>query len=118
MQSDHFSHAFQSTTFTVQEFEEDSQHLSTYLQSLGENLNSNQDFEANDTFTMEITLVRTPVSGGGDGREKKLGRLAVDKVLKAKKSIVCINNEDQLCCAGAIVTMKAFADGCTHLSGY
>ena len=45
MQSDHFSHAFQSATFTVREFQEDSERLRTYLQALASKLNSNEDFE-------------------------------------------------------------------------
>lgn len=44
MQSDHCAHAFQSTTFTVREFEEDSERLRTYLQSLADKLNSNEEF--------------------------------------------------------------------------
>ena len=41
MQSDHFTHAFQSTTFTVEEFRENSNRLQAYMQSLAEKLNSN-----------------------------------------------------------------------------
>ena len=44
MQSRAFTHAFQSTTFTVQEFEEGSERLTTYLQSLAAKLNSNEEF--------------------------------------------------------------------------
>ena len=111
MQSDRFSHAFQSTTFTVSEFEQGSERLTTYLQSLADKLNSNEAFEPDDTFTMEMTLIRTPNRGGGrNKRHAKLGRLAIDKVLAAKRSIVRIDNEDQLCCARAIVTMQAWAD--------
>lgn len=112
MQSDHFRHAFQSTTFTIDEFQQGSARLTTYLQSLADKLNSNEAFKPDDTFTMEMTLIRTP--GGGAGRSKrhaKLGRLAIDKVLAAKKSIVRIQNEDELCCARAIVTMRALVDG-------
>lgn len=39
MQSDAFTHAFQSTTFTVGEFEDGSERLDTYLQSLAAKLN-------------------------------------------------------------------------------
>ena len=37
MQSSAFTHAFQSTTFTVREFEEGSERLDTYLQALAAN---------------------------------------------------------------------------------
>ena len=112
MQSDHFDHAFQSTTFTIREFQEDSDRLNTYFQSLAEKLNSNEDFEADGSFTIETTFIRNPGTGGKGKRDKgrRLGRTAIDTLLKTKKSIIRIENTDNLCCARAIVTMKAFAD--------
>lgn len=112
MQSDHFTHAFQSTTFTVQEFQEDSSRLRTYLQSLADKLNSNEEFEPDDTFSVELTVVRTPGRGGGGGRNKagRLGKQTIGRLLKTKRSIIEIKNKDKLCCARAIVTMKALAD--------
>ena len=83
----------------MQEFQQGSDRLDTYLQSLGEKLNSNQDFEADDTFTVEMTLVRTPGPGGVTRRRCKLGRFGINKVLEAKRSVIVIKNTDQLCCA-------------------
>lgn len=59
---------------------------------------------------MEMTLIRTPGRGGAPRRQNKLGRVAVEKVLETKRSVVRILNDDEMCCARAIVTMKAFAD--------
>ena len=42
MQSNTFTHAFQSTTFTVREFREGSERLETYQQALVAKLNSNE----------------------------------------------------------------------------
>ena len=108
LQSTAFTHAFQSTTFTVREFEEDSERLDTYLQSLAVKLNSNEEFTPDDTFTMETTFIRTPGRGSGHGKRYKPSKAAVRGI--AKKSHVTIKNKDQLCCARAIVTMKALAD--------
>ena len=108
LQSRAFTHAFQSTTFTVREFEEDSERLDTYLQSLAAKLNSNEEFTPDDTFTMETTFIRTPGRGSGHGKRYKPSKAAVRGI--AKKSRVTIKNKDQLCCARAIVTMKALAD--------
>ena len=112
MQSAHFSHAFQRTSFTVQEFRDDSNRLRTYLQSLATKLNSNEDFEVDDSFTIETTVVRTPGSGGRGRRDRNrlLGRVSLEKMLKSKRSVIRILNEDELCCARAIVTMKVLAD--------
>lgn len=60
LQSDAFDHAFQSTMFSVREFREGSERLDTYLGSLAQKLNSNQDFSPDDNFTMETTFICTP----------------------------------------------------------
>ena len=113
MQSDHFTHAFQSATFTADEFQTGSPRLRTYLQSLAEKLNSNEEFEADESFTMDLTIVQTPGRGGRGNRDRgrKLGRCAIDTLLKRKRSIVAVRNLDNLCCARALVTMKAREEG-------
>ena len=108
MQSDAFTHAFQSTTFTVREFEEGSERLDTYLQALASKLNSNEELTPDDTFTMETTFIRTPGPGRGHGKRYKPSCAAVRGIVK--KSRVTIKNKDDLCCARAIVTMKALVD--------
>ena len=108
MQSSTFSHAFQSTTFTVREFKEGSERLNMYLQSLAQKLNSNEEFTPDDTFTMETTFIRTPGPGSGHGKRYKPSCAAVRGIVK--KSRVTIKNKDNLCCARAVVTMKALVD--------
>ena len=108
MQSDAFIHAFQSTTFTVSEFEEGSDRLDTYLQALASRLNSNQAFEADDSFTVEARFIHTPGPGSGHGKRYKPSSAAVRGIVK--RSRVTIKNRDELCCARAIVTMKTLVD--------
>ena len=108
MQSSAFTHAFQSTTFTVREFVQGSERLDTYLQTLAAKLNSNEEFAPDDTFSMETIFIRTPGPGSGHGKRYKPSSAAVRSI--AKKSRVTIKNKDNLCCARAIVTMKALAD--------
>ena len=108
MHSNAFTHAFQSTTFTVREFQEGSERLDMYLQSLAAKLNSNEEFTPDDTFTMETTFIRTPGPGSGNGKRYKPSCAAVRGLVK--KSRVTIKNKDNLCCARAIVTMKALVD--------
>lgn len=110
LQSDAFSHAFQSRTFTVEEFENDSVRLDSYLDSLAAQLNSNQQFELDDTFTVETTFIRTPGPRSGNGKKNKPGQKAIETLLKNKRSVITIRNKDELCCARAIVTMKSLAD--------
>ena len=44
--------------------------------------------------------------------------MALEKLLDTKKSVIKINNEDELCCAPAIVTMKAYCDFGSRHSEY
>lgn len=112
MQSDHFSHAFQSTTFTVDKFRQDSARLRTYLQSLADKLNSNEEFEVDDSFSIEMTFTSNPGRGGRGKRHRgrRLGRTAIETLLKPKQTVVRILNTDDLCCARALVTMKTLAE--------
>ena len=117
MSSDHFDHAFQSTTFTVHEFCQGSERLDIYLQSLADKLNSNQEFTPDNTFTMEMTFIHTPAPGSGNGNKHKPGRQALQKLLDRKRTVVQINNEDELCCACAIVTMQAWCHKDDNVNG-
>jgi len=107
MQPNTFTHAFQSTTFTVCEFEDGSEHLETYLQALAVKLNSNEEFSPDDMFNLETTFIHTPGPGCGHSKRYKPSATAVRGI--TKRSRVTIKNND-LCCARAIVTMKAYVD--------
>jgi len=71
MQSNTFTHAFQSTTFTVRNFREGSARLDTYLQALAAKLNSNEEFAPDESFTMETTFIHTPGPRSGNGKRYK-----------------------------------------------
>ena len=102
MQSSAFSHAFQSTTFAVSEFVEGSERPSR------PNSIPTKNSPPDDTFSMENTFIRTPGPGSGNGKRYKPSCAAVRGIVK--KSRITIKNKDNLCCACAIVTMKALAD--------
>ena len=95
MQSRAFTHAFQSTTFTVREFEEGSERLNTYLQTLTDKLNSNEKFAPDDTSSMETTFIHTPGPGSGHSKRYKPSCAAV-------RGIACHHQEQgqSLLCTG------------------
>ena len=66
---------------------------------------SNEEFRLNDTVTIDITHVEMPQ---GSGRSK-LKRTTYDirEYLKKKKSIISINNKDDLCLARALAVSIA-----------
>ena len=63
-------------------------------------IQSNQDFRLNDTVTIDINHVKTP-QGSGKTKVKRT-ILNIRDYLKNKKSIVRINNTDDLCLARAL----------------
>ena len=52
---------------------------------------------------METSFIRTPGTGGKNSKKYTLGYEAIRKLIARK-------NDDQLCCARAIVTMKVYLD--------
>lgn len=103
-----FNHPFQSTTFNVHEFENYSPRLEAYMMSLAGKLNSNESFDFDTPLYAELTFIRTPGEGSGNGKRYKPANAAIRKI--SKRSVISIKNDDSLCCARAIVTMKARAD--------
>jgi len=105
-----FTHAFQSANFEVHEFLERSFRLDDMLRTLSGKLNSNQSFDPQRGFQLDILFVYNPPPSSGRGRKRQVGLKAWKKDSTKKQSIIPIQNSDDLCCARAIVTMKAFAD--------
>lgn len=105
--TDVFRHPFQSATFTVQDFMDDTNpRLDTYLQTLAGKLNSNESFDADTSLHTELTLIRNPAPGRGHGKRYRAATAAVRKMNKHCR--VTIDSDDNLCCARAIVTMRAW----------
>ena len=102
------NHCFQSTKFQVSEVREGGERLATYLQQLARQLNSSQSFSPGDDLSLDVTTILMPEQGS------KLKRYDPTKAAVrgiVKKCRIKINNDnDEMCCARAIVTMRALAD--------
>ena len=68
-------------------------------------IQSNQEFRLNDTVTIDINHVESPVGSGGKG--KKRTTFDIDDYLNEKGSVVRIRNKDDLCLARALVVARA-----------
>ena len=102
-----FQHAYQSTNFTVGEFLKRTVRIDELLAKLAGKLNSNQSFTPTEGFQVDVVIVAMPGRGSGRGKNRKVGQQCLDRVNKKKKCIIPIKNTDDLCCARAIVTMRA-----------
>ena len=69
-------------------------------------IQSNQEFRLNDT--VEINLIHGSMPVGGKGNKRS--EVNLEKHLKKKKSIIRIQNENELCMARALVVAKSKLD--------
>ena len=102
-----FTQAFQSVNFEVREFLQRSLCLDTLLQSLADKLNSNEEFNPQRGFEVMLSVIAMPTPGSGK-KKYNPGRRCLEKVLHNKRAVIAIKNQDALCCARAIVTMRAW----------
>ena len=105
-----FEHVYQTTEFTVGEFKAGSTRIETLMRKIAGKLNSNEAFHPDDGFQLDLTLLRPMGQGSGHGKRLNPGRMGYQMSREVKHSIIEIRNKDELCCARAIVTMKARAE--------
>ena len=95
----------------VGEWREGGDRVDAMLNRLSRALNSNEQFEMDDSFQLNITQVlHAPRGGTGGKRQLKPGHHTLDLLKPKKRSIMQIQNTDDLCCARALVTAKAKVD--------
>ena len=101
-----FDHAFRSTNILVSDFMTRDRYVDELLDTLAGKLNSNEEFHPDRGLQINVVLVRMPAPGSGR-KKYNVGLRAFEKDSQRKKSIIPIHNQDNLCCARAIVTMRA-----------
>jgi len=77
-----------------------------FMAELERVLQSNEDFTIDESLIIEVTLVDMPSGGAG----KRCKYVNTDKFVCDKRCILRIQNNDELCCARAIITAKARLD--------
>ena len=107
--SNRLRHSYHSARMRVREWMNNDLRAQEVMQQISRLLNSNERFQLDDSFSLHISHIRDPGRGSGNKRIKK-ATMVLDKLLDEKKSVVKIKNDDELCCARAIVTMKAYCD--------
>ena len=113
-----FTHAYQSANFTVGEFMQRTVRIDELLATLANKLNSNQAFNADRGFQVDVVFVSLPDPGSGHRKKNNPGRMCLERENKKKRCIITINNNDELCCARAIVTMRALCHKDQGVDGF
>ena len=103
-----FTHAYQTANFAVGEFSQRTAPLDEMLATWAGKLNSNESFNPDRYFQVYVVFVSMPGPRSGRGRKRTPERRCLDGENKKKRYIITINNRDALCCARAIVTMRAY----------
>ena len=81
--------------------------LDEMLATLAGKLNSNESFNPDRGFQVDVVFVSMPSPGSCRRKKYNPGRRCLDRENKKKQCIVTIKNREALCCARAIVTMRA-----------
>ena len=69
--------------------------MQTYLQSLANKQNSGEKLNTSTNFETELTLICTPPSGIGRGRERSVGRRNVKAFFKAEHSVITVKQASE-----------------------
>ena len=102
---------FQGWGLRAGEWREDRERVEALFHRLAQALNSNEQFEMDDSFQLSITQVHHAPQGTGKLRRGKPGHPTMKALTTHKRSVRRIHNDnDALCCARALVTAKARVD--------
>ena len=107
---------FQGWGLRAGEWREGGDRVAALFDRLAQALNSNEQFEMDDSFQVSITQVHHAPQGTGKPRRGKPGHPTMDMLTRNSKSIIRIQNRDELCCARALVVAKARVDQHPQLS--
>ena len=102
---------FQGWGLRAGEWRQGGDRVEALFHRLAQALNSNEQFEMDNSFQVSITQVHGPPQGTGKPRRTKPGHQPLRNLIGKKHSIIQIHNDnDDLCCARALVTAKARLD--------
>ena len=101
---------FQGWGLRAGEWRQDRERVEALFHRLAQALNSNEEFEMDDSFQLSITQVQHAPQGTGKPRRGKPGHPTIQLLTSQKRSVIRITNDDELCCARALVVAKARLD--------
>ena len=108
--SNRLNHAYGYRRLTADEWMAGSERVDGILEQMARVLNSNEQFELDDSFQLSFTRDGATPRGSGHKRKLKPGHWHPETFKRFKHTVITIKNKDELCCARAIVTAKAKAD--------
>jgi len=110
LSSDRLHNNFQGWGLCAGEWREGGERLDALFDRLAQALNSNEQFEMDDSFQLSITQVHHAPQGTGKPHRGKPGHPTMEILTSNKRSVIRIQNRDELCCARALVVAQARVD--------
>ena len=109
--SDRLRHAYDGWGLTAGEGRRDEGRVARLLENLSRMLNSNENFQMDDTFHLSFVHVRAGPYGGGTKRKYLPGHQSSTRLKVVKKTVIAIPQTDaNLCCARALFTARAYVE--------
>ena len=93
LNSNRLTNNFQGWGLRAGEWREGGARLDALFDRLAQALNSNEQFEMNDSFQLSITQVHHAPQGSGRRRQNKPGNAMLQTITQTSKSIICIQNK-------------------------
>ena len=110
--SNRLHNAYSGCGLRAREWRNQTDRVDAVLHNLRRMLNSNEQFEMDDSCNLSFVHVRDGPYGGGKRRLLLPGNQSSTRIRLEKQSVIPIpQTDDNLCCGRAIVTAKAHADG-------
>ena len=97
--SDRLRSASNAFHLTSQEWRQNGLHAQTLLDNLSKMLNSNEQFEMDDSFNLSVVHVRPPPRGSGKKRQHVPGHQSKVRLKQMKKSVIVMPRDDAGWCA-------------------
>ena len=110
LSSNRLTNNFHGWGLRAGEWGEGGARLEALFNRLAQALNSNEEFEMDDSFQLSITQVHHAPQGTGKPHRGKPGHATLQTLTRNSKSVIRIQNNDELCCARALVVAKARLD--------
>ncbi|XP_067036362.1 uncharacterized protein [Acropora muricata] len=108
--SDRLRSASNAFHLTAQEWRQNGLRAQTLLDNLSKMLNSNEQFEMDDSFNLSVVHVRPPPRGTGTKRQHVPGHQSNVRLKQMKKSVIEMPRDDAgWCAARAIVTARGLS---------
>lgn len=105
MSSNRLRNASNAFFITALEWRQDQGRAQALLDNLGRMLNSQEQFEVDDSFNVNVVHVQAPPRGSGKSKPYLPGYQSCVTLRQMKRSLLTVPQDDQgLCCPGAILT--------------